>query len=60
VTDFYCKVSHTVQDGVTKIGVAVQTEPFKRPTDMCVRIKTYRPERAAMRALDKYLVTEKA
>ena len=60
MSNFYCQVSHTVQNGVTKIGVTVQREPFARPTDMCIIIKTYRPERAAIRALEKFLILEKA
>jgi len=58
VTDYYCKVSHTLYpDDVTKISVQVQREPFKRPTDMCMKINTYRSERAAMIALDRSLIT---
>ncbi len=56
MSDFYCKCSHTIHDGVTKISVSVRRERLRGDD---IHIKTYRPERAAMRALDKYLVTEK-
>ncbi len=57
VKDYYCKCSHSIRDGVTKIGVTIRSERFRADD---IRIKTYRPERAAIRALEKYLVTEKA
>ena len=56
MADFYCRVSHTVQDGVTKIGVAVQREPFARPNDMCIKVKATRSEQAVMKALKESLI----
>ncbi len=57
--NYYCRVSYSIDyGGVMKVGVTVQAEQFARPNDMCITIKTYRPERAAMMALERYLLLD--
>ncbi len=53
MADFYCKVSHTVQDGVTKIAVTVRREQFRADD---IHVKATRAEQAVMKALKISLI----